>query len=126
MRYILLAALFLLIIIVGSIATIYYVQSEAHVLQDDLKQIEKSITEENWEKSYVLFKSFEEKWAVIDHKWSMVIDHTEIDYINMYLGELEAFIKTQDKSSALAKLSSLELLVKHIPEREFPSLKNII
>lgn len=126
MRYILLAALFLLIIIVGSVVTIYYVQNEADLLQEQLVAIEKCIYEENWKKAYTLYKSFEEKWFDIDHKWSMVIDHTEIDYINMDLGELEAFIKTEDKSSALAKLSSLKLLVDHIPERERPSLKNIL
>ena len=126
MKYILLAVLCLFIIVIGSIASIYYVNNEAEALHKQLNEIEQNIEDENWEKAYALFNSFNEKWTKIDHKWSMIIDHYEIDFINMNLGELEAFIKTKDKSSALAKMNSLQLLVKHIPEKEAPSLKNIL
>jgi hypothetical protein len=126
MRYLFLAALFLFIIILGSVATLYYIQNEANLLQEQLDAIEKCIFDENWEKSSALYESFKDKWSDIHDKWSIVIDHTEMDNINIKLGELEAFIKTEAKSSALANVNSLQLLLKHIPEKELPSLKNIL
>jgi hypothetical protein len=106
--------------------SIQYISSQSETLQKQLIELEKHIDTEDWSQADTLYKSFKQKWVNIDHKWSMLIDHYEIDYINMDLGELEAYIKTQDKTNALAKISSLQLLVKHIPEKEYPSLKNIL
>jgi hypothetical protein len=88
--------------------------------------LEKHIDSENWDKAATSYKDFKHSWAKVDHVWSMLIDHYEIDYINMDLGELESFIKTKTREDALAKINSLQWLVKHIPEKEFPVLKNIL
>lgn len=125
MKPLLLAIFFLIAIIAGSIGTIYYISTQAEALHVQLVELEKQIDSEKWAEAEELYKSFKDKWVDIDHKWSMLIDHYEIDYINMYLGELEAFIKMKDKTNSLAKLSSLQLLVEHIPDKEYPSLKNI-
>jgi len=106
--------------------TIYYISDQAEILQKDLTELEKQIGTENWAQAQLLYKDFKNNWSKIDHRWSMLIDHYEIDYINMDLGELEAYIKNKDKSNAMAKISSLQLLVKHIPEKEYPTLKNIL
>lgn len=126
MKPITLAIIFLITIIAGSLATTYYIRHEAEQLHVKLIELEKLIDQEKWEQSSSNYKEFKKKWHQVDHKWSMLIDHYEIDYINMDLGELEAFIKTKSKSDALAKISSLQLLIKHIPEKEYPTLKNIL
>jgi len=125
MKPLLLAILFLIIIIVGSTATLYYVTNKAEELGGQLVKLEEHVDTGNWSKAHELYKDFKKDWVNTDHKWSMLIDHDEIDYINMYLGELEAFIKMKDKANALAKLSTLQHLIEHIPEKEYPSLKNI-
>jgi hypothetical protein len=104
----------------------YYIGNEADALLVDLNELERLINSEDWSSAQASFQGFKTKWAEVDHKWSMLIDHAEIDYITMDLGELEAYIKEKDKTNALAKLSSLLLLVKHIPEKEYPSLKNVL
>jgi len=126
MKQMIFAIIFLIIIIIGSLMSIQYISNQSETLQKQLIELEKHIDTEDWSQADTLYKSFKQKWVNIDHKWSMLIDHYEIDYINMDLGELEAYIKTQDKTNALAKISSLQLLVKHIPEKEYPSLKNIL
>ena len=126
MKQMLLAIIFLIVIISGSLMSIYYISHQSEALQKQLVELERHIESENWDKANSLYKDFKQNWVNIDHIWSMLIDHNEIDYINTDLGELEAYIKTQDKADALAKLSSLQWLVKHIPEKEFPVLKNIL
>jgi hypothetical protein len=126
MKQMIFALIFLIIIIIGSLMSIQYISNQSETLQKQLIELEKHIDTEDWSQADTLYKSFKQKWVNIDHKWSMLIDHYEIDYINMDLGELEAYIKTKDKTNALAKISSLQLLVKHIPEKEYPSLKNIL
>lgn len=125
MKSLILAFLFLAAIITGSLASTYFITNQADLLSNDLIELERHVDSENWEKVTTLYKDLKRNWSKVDHKWSMLIDHYEIDYINMDLGELEAYIKVKDKTNALAKLSSLQRLVDHIPEKEYPSLKNI-
>ncbi|MDF2841219.1 MAG: hypothetical protein K0Q99_1991 [Clostridia bacterium] len=126
MKPLLLAMFFLIIIIAGSLLTMTYIGNEAESLLINLNELERLIDADDWPSAQSSFQGFKTKWAEVDHKWSMLIDHTEIDYITMDLGELEAYIKAKDKTHALAKLSSLLLLVEHIPDKEYPSLKNIL
>jgi len=126
MKPMLLAIIFLFVIISGSLFTMYYVNYQSDSLQKQLVELERMIDDENWDKADSKYHKFKENWDKIDHIWSMLIDHNEIDYINMYLGELKANIKVKNKDDALAKISSLQWLVKHIPEKEFPTLKNIL
>lgn len=126
MKPMLLAIFFLIVIISGSLSSIYYISRQSEALQEQLVELERHIDSENWDKASSIYSDFKQSWVKIDHTWSMLIDHSEIDYINTDLGELEAYIKTQEKADALAKVSSLQWLVKHIPEKEFPVLKNIL
>jgi hypothetical protein len=126
MKPMLLAIFFLIVIISGSLSSIYYISRQSDALQEQLVELEKHIDAENWDKARSIYNDFKQRWVKIDHIWSMLIDHNEIDYINTDLGELESYIKTQEKADALAKVSSLQWLVKHIPEKEFPVLKNIL
>lgn len=126
MKPFLLAIFFLIVIISGSLISMYYVGNQSEVLQEQLIELEGYIDAENWDKAIALYNDFKQSWVKIDHIWSMLIDHSEIDYINTNLGELEAYIKTKEKADALAKVSSLQWLVKHIPEKELPVLKNIL
>ena len=126
MKPMLLAIIFLIVIISGSLFSMYYISHESDSLQKQLVELEKNIDSENWDKANSLYNDFKHSWSKVDHMWSMLIDHNEIDYINTDLGELEAFIKTKTTEEALAKLNSLQWLVKHIPEKEYPVLKNIL
>lgn len=125
MKSILLSALFLAAIIIGSLSSMYYISNQSESMLELLSTLENHIDSEDWNKAETTFKAFKNNWTKIDPKWSMLIDHYEIDYINMDIGELDAFIKSKDKTNALAKMSSLQLLVKHIPEKEYVNLKNI-
>jgi hypothetical protein len=126
MKQMLLALFFLILIIAGSLMTIYYINHQSDALQNQLVELERQVDRENWDIANSRYNDFKENWDKVDHIWSILIDHYEIDNINMNLGELEAFIKTMNKEDALAKISSLQWLVKHIPEKEFPTLKNIL
>lgn len=126
MRTFILAVIMLIIIISGCLASISYINSETRSMQEQLVELEKQIYAENWDNARTEYKSFKDQWDEIHPVWSMLIDHYEIDYINMDLSELEAFIINQDKTNALAKTSSLHVMVGHIPEKEYLNLKNIL
>ena len=121
MKPMLLAIFFLIVIISGSLLSMYYISHQSEALQKQLVELERHIDSENWVKAKSLYNDFNHSWAKIDHIWSMLIDHYEIDYINTDLGELEAYIKTKDKADALAKISSLQWLVRAYTRKRISS-----
>lgn len=125
MRTFVLAVVILVIIITGCLFSTNFINAETRSMQDQLTKLEKQLYVEDWDKARTEYKNFKSQWNEIHPIWSMLIDHNEIDYINMDLSELEAFIINEDKTNALAKTSSLHVLVGHIPEKEYLTLRNI-
>lgn len=114
------------IIIVGGCITLYGLNSESQRLNNSLSNLEKNIESQNWDKALKQLEEFHINWDKTNSLWSMLIDHYEIDNIELILSELISYVKNQDKNEALSKMSSLKTLIKHIPEKESFNLKNIL
>lgn len=114
------------VIIVGGFLTLYALDSESERLDNKLSSLEQQINNQNWDAAADNFKEFHSKWDKVSTLWSMLIDHYEIDNIELVLSKLDSYIKTQDKTEALSQLSSLKTLVKHIPEKESFNFKNVL
>ncbi|MGE5458328.1 MAG: DUF4363 family protein, partial [Methanococcaceae archaeon] len=65
-------------------------------------------------------------WNHMKDKWALLLDHQEIDNINISLSKMKEYIKGKNKNDSLAEVSTLKLLFIHIPEKEAISLKNIL
>lgn len=113
------------IITAGGLLTLNALESESKRLDNSLSELEKQISGQDWDTAERNFREFHRKWDKISSLWSMLIDHYEIDNIELALSELDSYIKTRNKTEALAQLSSLKALVRHIPEKEAFNLKNI-
>jgi len=121
---IIIAAL-IVIIIAGSCFTLSALGSESQRLAQSLSELEQDIEKQNWEAASEKLGEFHSKWDKVSSIWSMLVDHYEIDSIELALAQLAAYVKTRDKNEALSRMSSLRTLIKHIPEKEAFSLQNI-
>lgn len=99
--------------------------SESQRLDHQLTDLKSEIENQNWTAAENKLEEFHSKWDKTSKLWSMLVDHYEIDNIELVLSQLASFVKTKDKSEALSQLSSLRTFVKHIPEKEAFRLKNI-
>lgn len=113
------------LIVTGGCITGYTLNSESEKLNDSLAALEEEIENQNWDSASKKLEEFHSKWDKISSSWSMLIDHYEIDSIELLLSQIVAYVKNQDKTEALANMSSLKTLIKHIPEKEAFNLKNI-
>lgn len=114
-----------ILIVAGGFMALYTLNSEAQSLDGDLLTLEEAIKNQNWDTASEKLEEFHSKWNKTSSLWSMLIDHYEIDNIELLISQLGSYVKNKDKNEALSNMSSLKTLIKHIPEKESLSLKNI-
>jgi predicted PurR-regulated permease PerM len=114
-----------ILIVAGGFMALYTLNSEAQSLDSDLLTLEEAIKNQNWDTASEKLEEFHSKWNKTSSLWSMLIDHYEIDNIELLISQLGSYVKNKDKNEALSNMSSLKTLIKHIPEKESLSLKNI-
>ena len=100
--------------------------SEAQRLDEDLSTLEETIKNQNWDTASEKLEDFHSRWDKVRSLWSMLIDHYEIDNIELLLSELVSYVDNKDKNESLSRMSSLKTLIKHIPKKESFNLENIL
>jgi hypothetical protein len=90
-----------------------------------LKNVEENIKRENWEKAEENLWIFEEKWKGNKLIWALLIDHSEIDNIELSIVHIKSYITSRDLTEAKKEIAGLYLYLRHIPETEKLNLKNI-
>lgn len=126
MKPLIIAAVLTAILIAGGCLTLYALNSESQRLNDSLSSLEKDIENQNWNAAAKKLEEFHGRWDKISCFWAMLIDHYEIDNVELVLSHLVSYVKNQDKNEALSEMSSLKTLIKHIPDKESFNLKNVL
>jgi hypothetical protein len=115
----------LCIILGAGYYTITEVTKTADTLISKSGVIKTDIENENWDRALSGLMEFKSFWNDVKSLWTILINHTEIDSIDMALARIEQYISTREKGLALGEMSLLELMIKHIPEKERLTLENI-
>lgn len=126
MKPLIYSSIIIIVIVTFGVFTINMLKNEAENLHTVLIELEKNIYAEEWEKAKDIGKTAEKQWDKYKKKWPMLIDHFEIDNVNINLAELQAYILSNDKTESLSRLAALKILIKHIPERESFIIQNIL
>ena len=95
------------------------------LLEKDLSRVEDSTVSNDWDNAEASLKKVREKWSGIKKTWAMLIDHMEIDNIDITLTRVEQYILCKDTSSALAEAAALMKYIRHIPRKEALNIENI-
>lgn len=117
---------FVLALIIGSSffasRTLY---SSTQIIEEKILEIETNTYEENWEAAKDNIKTVMESWPKTEKKWSILLDHSDIDAISTSIFRLSIYLEAKNTTLALAETASLKQLLKTIPHREVLSLTNI-
>lgn len=126
MKNIIINIFLVFIILLSGLLCFRMLQSQATEFDNMLTNIEKEIQKENWDIAIVEYQRFSNQWDNKFVAWSMIIDHDEIEKVTASLKEMIVFIQTKEKPHALASISNVKFLLKHIIEKESLTLKNIL
>lgn len=100
-------------------------KNDAKNLEAKIINVEDSTKKEDWKMAETNLSSVLDEWPKVESKWSVLLDHAEIDNIEDALIKVDSYIKAKDASSALAELASLKNFINHIPKKEAFSIKNV-
>lgn len=117
-------SLFFIMIIGISLSSNFIKQSCTH-LQDLNSTLENYITKEDYGNAYNLSISYIDQWKKTSKRLTIFIHHEDLDHIDNELLKLTQYIKTQDKSEALATVHAMKYLIDHIIDHEKVSISNI-
>lgn len=112
-------------IIAVSVFSQHILYRDSGKLVQSINKVEESMKKEDWNQSEKQVIQIIRIWEDVKGTWSVLLDHQEIDNIDVTLTRLQTLIKSRDNSSAPAEAAALKKYVNHIPAKEKLSLDNV-
>ncbi len=117
--------LFALLLGFGTFAY-YYIDNTAKHLAAEAATVEKSVQSKDWGSAERSYTKLQSSWNKASIKWTVLLDHQELDNINITMSRVKEFMDTRDIPGSRSELAELKMLLKHIPEKEAINVKNIL
>ncbi len=116
-----------IVVLIGlGVTVLVALGSSARNLTRDFDHVLNAIRDEDWKLAEDRIAAAHSTWEKHRQWWAVVIDHREIDNIEMSFSRIGEYIRYQDKALASAELTVLKKLIEHIPEKEKLNIKNIL
>lgn len=115
----------LAVIIAAGLCTVSFLRSSSEKLENHITVMESNIASGHWEKAGEELSSLEQLWDRTQKKWTVLLDHSEIDSIDTSLSRLSNFIASKSQPLSLGETAVLRQYIRHIPEKESFTLKNV-
>ncbi|MFA5536494.1 MAG: DUF4363 family protein [Bacillota bacterium] len=125
MRTIIFTFTLLVGIIVFSWFTLSYLEDTSQEMLSLVDSLEKIVTNENWAAAEKPLKSISSLWEKVEKRWTIILNHSETDEIELTVAKLKSYIKSEELGDSLAELSALKFLLQHIPGKHHLQLHNI-
>jgi len=113
-------------IVVSGVFTLRSLDSTSRKIEGHITQVVNAASGNDWGKAEKQLIQIENDWRKAESGWAVVLDHTEIDNIDTSLSRLTNFVRSKDKALSLGEAALLEQYVRHIPEKEKFTLRNIL
>lgn len=117
------------LIILMLISGIFTLNSLAKTTKDithNFDSIYDAINRQDWKSAEKQIAGAEKLWNKHKTWWTVIIDHQEIDNIDMSFAKIGEYIRMHDKALSSGELVVLKQSLKHIPETQTVNLKNIL
>ncbi|WP_407306805.1 DUF4363 family protein [Desulfosporosinus sp. SB140] len=116
----------LVLLLGGSFASYHYIQGTTQTLGSQLDTLEQSISSQQWDAAEKELDTAQQHWDNNKNWWTVLLDHQEVDRIDLSFKRLDKYLVTQNLPLSLGELSDLELLIHHISDSEKLTIENIL
>ena len=94
-------------------------------LEQLIDEIEKNARIEEWDAAETNLKKVNDVWSSVKGLWSALIDHQEIDNIDITLSRLQMLVQSKEIPSLLSEAAALRKYIGHIPAKEKLGFENL-
>jgi len=108
------------------IVSFKYLDKTSENLNKMLTVVQQNIEKEHWKEAKKSIEKAEREWKKIGKKWAILVEHREIDEIEINMEKLKSYVETKNKDLSMAQLKAIKMLIRHIPQNEKPTLENIL
>jgi hypothetical protein len=98
---------------------------DSNVLKSSIDVAVKCAYTGNWKGAEDSLDEVAKTWSKVKGSWSALIDHEEIDNIDVTLSQLQTLVKAKELPDTLSEAAALKTYIGHIPEKEKLRLENL-
>ena len=126
MRTVSIIVIIIILLLGGSLTSYRYLQATTQTLGAQFEAVEQAISSHKWSTAQNELNTAQERWDKNKAWWTVLLDHQEIDTIDISMSRLGKYIETQNMSLSLGEVSALKLQLDHIVDTEKLNLQNIL
>ncbi|MTI47361.1 MAG: DUF4363 family protein [Firmicutes bacterium] len=126
MRALIISIILILLIGIGWLFVLDSVTESTDFFIDSLEKLSEDINNNNWESANNQFQKIEKKWNEIRDNWSVLLDHHEIDNIDLSMSKANQYVKSKSDVLSLGEIETLKKLFGIVKENESLTLTNIL
>lgn len=119
----------LLIIFAGVVVlggwTNHKLEASTGDLLEKIDSLAGDVEKKDWDGARKGTARLESTWKEKAGWWPVLLDHQEMDNIEFSLARVKEYVSAHDRALSRGQISELREMVRHIPEKEAVTLKNI-
>ncbi|CAA7602906.1 Protein of unknown function DUF4363 [Acididesulfobacillus acetoxydans] len=126
MRNLKIVAVVLVLLLGASFFSFSYISRSARTLTAQLGRVERSVQDGKWQEAGNELKTAQTSWEKTKYWWTILLNHQEIDNIDISMSRVQKYIETKGAVLSLGELSTLRMLVDHVSDNEAFNVRNIL
>lgn len=125
MKYLVIMALLLVIVLGLNIGISTYINNSTQNLLDDVKQIRDAMTAQNTETAETAISAMRTRWEHDEPCWEAFTDHQEVEEVDILINRLEGFVDEHTMEGMAQDLQELEYMLRQMTEKHQFRAENI-
>ncbi|MFY9176745.1 MAG: DUF4363 family protein [Caldicoprobacterales bacterium] len=102
-----------------------YLVRTSEQLAQQAENIRQAVIEELWEEVDTQVMQLRRLWGHHKKTWLLLVDHEDIDDIDLAIYKIDEMAKLQEKEQLLSDIAELRFLLHDLADKEILSLSNI-
>jgi hypothetical protein len=116
----------IIVLIVGGVSEIKYLQKSSTYLSSDMDYIKNAIDNDNYALAKEQVEKSYEMWDKSKNMWNIFIIHDEIDNIEEAIIELKEYISFENKEECIVAIEKIKKYLDHTVNRQELKIDNVL
>ena len=126
MKWLLLTAAALLLILFATAGVWLYLTDSAEQVCRELTALEEALEDEEWDRAEQAFDRARAMWEQARPRWAVLIDHGEMEDVEIGFVDLAGAVRRRERDEALKEGAELIFFLRRAPEAERPGWENVL